>query len=185
MPPTTSSLHQIDAHPLETAPPLLRTHAMSYWHRPRSGLKYPSGCITLALWCTGYVSGDYLSADEAPADEPVCGTCDGRAAGAGQIPGPDGRRLVFAPRDAQPLRNCPGSRTALYEEQTGGRVGRCRVCGAYDSIRAVGGPCNSRAAIVQHEPGPALIEPCPFHRWKYLVAVGQDVACACTPKAGR
>jgi hypothetical protein len=68
----------------------------------------------------------------------------------------------------------------MYEQQHGGRVGRCLVCGTYEPIRAMGGPYNGRAALVQHPPGPDLVPPCPFHRWKHLVAVGDTALCSCT-----
>ncbi|MFE4697250.1 hypothetical protein ACFRIC_09170 [Streptomyces sp. NPDC056738] len=135
-------------------------------------------------WC-GYGiggserAGAFLAADEPPAGEPVCGTCEGRAAGAGQDGSPTGRLLLFSPRDVAPPKNCPASRSSMYQELPGGRVGRCLACGDMQPLRAMGGPYNPRYAIVQHPTGQALVDPCPFHRWRQLTARDGRVLCAC------
>ncbi|MFF7171571.1 hypothetical protein [Streptomyces pseudovenezuelae] len=180
LPPVTGIRDRSDAHALEEAPPLVRTRAMSRWHRPRSGYREGVGRVVLNLWCGPYVSGDYLTRTIPVTGERICGTCEGRAAGAGQIPQPEGRELVFNPRELHRPRYCPGSRTVLYQEQPGGRVGRCLVCSTYEPVRAMGGPYDPRFAITQHPPGPGLVSPCPWHRWKQLVAHDAHAVCACT-----
>lgn len=182
LPPVTGGPVPAGMTALETAPAYVRTRGMSRWHRPRTGVRWPDGRITYGLWDgAGYVAlPGGLAVDALPDDGlPVCGTCTGRAAGAGQIPSPPGRGLVFAPRHIGPPRWCPGSRTGLYEPLPGGRVARCLVCGDAHSTRAMGGPYNGRYAIVQHPPGAGLVGPCPFHRWQQLTVTAGRVHCAC------
>lgn len=180
VPPITGSAVSLDTEPLTEGPRFVRTRAMSRWHRVRSGVRYGDGRTVYSLWCTGAVQGDFLSTDTPPAGDLVCGLCDGKAVGAGQEPdGPDGRTLVFQPRHIAPPKNCPASRSSLYEELPGGRVGRCLACGDHQPLRAMGGPYNPRYAIVQHPTGKGLVEPCPFHRWRQLVALDGRVRCAC------
>lgn len=182
LPPVTGGPVPGGVVALDTAPEFVRSRGMSRWHRPRTGVRWPGGRITYGLWDgAGYVAlPGGLAVDVRPDDGlPVCGTCDGRAAGAGQIPGPPGRELVFTPRHITPPRHCPGSRTGLFEELPGGRVGRCQVCGDMQPLRAMGGPYASRYAIVQHPPGAALVDPCPFHRWRSLAATDGRVHCTC------
>ncbi|MFS8200514.1 hypothetical protein ACLVWQ_17730 (plasmid) [Streptomyces sp. CWNU-52B] len=184
-PPTTSSPVSLDIEALTEGPRFVRTREMSRWHRPRSGSRYPQDRVVYGAWC-GYGiggserAGAFLAADEPPAGEPVCGTCEGRAAGAGQDASPTGRLLLFSPRDIDPPKNCPASRTSMYEALPGGRVGQCRACGDHQPLRAMGGPYNPRYAIVQHPTGAALVPPCPFHRWRQLTtAEDGHVLCAC------
>lgn len=179
-PPVTMSYGVIDAEPLAEGPRFVRTRAMSRWHRVRSGIRYATGRLVYNLWCNGHVQGGFLSCDTPPTDERVCGLCDGKAVGAGQeTEGPAGRTLVFQPRHIHPPKNCPASRSSMFEELPGGRVGRCLACGDMQPLRAMGGPYNPRYAIVQHPTGSALVEPCPFHRWRQLTAQDGRVLCAC------
>ncbi|MGC9540221.1 hypothetical protein [Streptomyces sp. UG1] len=182
LPPVTTSCGRIDAEPLTEGPRFVRTRAMTRWHRPRSGRRYVrTGRTVYDLWCGGgYVDDTAFQRDEPLAGEPVCGTCDGRAVGAGQEPdGPSDRELLFSPRWIDPPKNCPGSRSTLFAEMAGGRVGRCLVCGDHQPLRAMGGPYDPRYGIVQHPTGAALVAPCPFHRWRYLTVVDGCVACGC------
>lgn len=83
---------------LTAAPPLIRTPRMNRWHRPRRGYFHSSVGRSFDTWChyaltdlRGRRSGrgpqlifaDHLSGDT---DLPVCGTCEGRAVGAGHAP---------------------------------------------------------------------------------------------------
>ncbi|MDX3298614.1 hypothetical protein PV569_33675 [Streptomyces scabiei] len=182
LPPTTGYPGRINATALAEGPRFLRNPAMGRWHRPRSGLRRDDDQVTVYdLWCGSHVYGHTaLATDTVPRGDLVCATCDGRAVGSGQEPdGPAGRTLTFQPRHLGPPRNCPGSRTAMYEELPGCRVGRCLVCGDHHSLRAMGGPYASRYAIVQHPPGPGLVKPCPFHRWRALTARGGRIYCPC------
>ncbi|MEH0417869.1 hypothetical protein [Streptomyces sp. B21-083] len=193
LPPITSAPAAAVAgmEPLAEGPRFVRTRGMSRWHRPRSGVRFTDRERTVyGCWC-GYgvggseKAGAFLAADEPPAGELVCGTCEGRAAGAGQDDSPTGRALVFSPRSIAPPKNCPASRRGLYAELPGGRVGLCLACGDHQPLRAMGGPYNSRYAIVQHPPGAGLVAPCPFHRWQQLVAVDGRVRCECGREVGR
>lgn len=180
VPPITGSTVSLDTEALTEGPRFVRTRGMSRWHRVRSGVRYGDGRTVYSLWCTGAVQGDFLSTDDAPAEDLVCGLCDGKAVGAGQEPdGPAGRTLVFQPRHITPPKNCPASRSSLYEELSGGRVGRCLACGDHQPLRAMGGPYNPRYAIVQHPTGAGLVQPCPFHRWRQLTARNGRVLCDC------
>lgn len=189
LPPVTSSYGPVDDEPLTEGPRFIRTRGMSRWHRPRSGVRYDNQRTIYGAWC-GYGiggsdrAGTYLAAEEPPEGEPVCGTCEGRAAGAGQDDSPTGRLLLFTPRHIAPPKNCPGGRSAAYEELPGGRVGRCLACGDHHPLRAMGGPYNPRYAIVQHPPGAGLVAPCPFHRWQQLAVVDGCVRCGCGREMG-
>ncbi|MEU6979649.1 hypothetical protein [Streptomyces sp. NPDC046371] len=185
LPPTTGSAVSLDVEPLTVGPRFLRTTGMSRWHRPRSGARYPNGRDCYTAWC-GYGiggsdrAGTLLTAEDVPAGQLVCATCEGRAIGAGQEEQPPGaRRLVFGPRELRPPVNCPGSRRALLVPLPGGTTARCLVCGDTHPVRAMGGPYNPRIAIIQHPPGPALVEPCPFHRWRQPATDGGAVVCGC------
>lgn len=185
-PPYTTGLGRPAGEPLTDGPEFVRTRAMSRWHRPRSGVAHADGRRSYHVWCGQLVHGmhrqaAYLACDVRPDDGlPVCGTCDGRAAGAGQIPGPDGRAVLFSPRGQTPPRWCPGSRSdRLFTALPGGSVGRCLACGDHHSLRAMGGPYASRCAIVQHPPGPGLLAPCPWHAWRQFTARAGRPQCAC------
>lgn len=187
LPPITSAPAQFltDMHPLTEGPRFVRTRAMSRWHRPRSGIHFTDRDRTVyGCWC-GYGvggserAGTFLATEEPPAGELVCATCEGRAAGAGQDDSPTGRPLIFTPRGITPPTTCPASRSSLYAELSGGRVGRCLACGDMQPLRAMGGPYNSRYAIVQHPTGSNLVAPCPFHRWNQLVARDGHAVCEC------
>ncbi|MFF8610848.1 hypothetical protein ACF06X_33620 [Streptomyces sp. NPDC015346] len=183
LPPTTGSAVSLDVKALTTGPRFLRTQGMSRWHRPRSGSRHGDrDCYT--AWC-GYNIGSSdraraLTADEIPAGELVCATCEGRAIGAGQEEQqPGGRRLGFGPRELRPPKNCPGSRRAFLAPLPGGTTARCLVCGDTHPVRAMGGPYNPRFGLIQHPPGAALVEPCPFHRWRQLTITDRTVSCTC------
>lgn len=182
-PPTTYGPGRIDAEPLDVGPRYVRTARMSRWHRPRAGRLYTSGRTVYDLWCTGSVTeGTFLASEFVPSGDRVCGLCDGRAVGAGQEQaGPPGRVLVFTPRHLAPPRYCPGSRSQhLTAVALSGTVGVCLACRETHPVRAMGGPYNPRTAIVQHPPGPHLVIPCPFHRWRYVSATADGtVACTC------
>ena len=77
----------------------LRGRPGTYVHRPRSAHIYRDGRIAITYWCGNMcVTGRFLAAPD-PSDV-VCGTCEGRAVGAGQIPGDTiaGHALRFSPQ---------------------------------------------------------------------------------------
>ncbi|WP_033818902.1 hypothetical protein [Kitasatospora sp. MBT63] len=183
--PHTSSfgMYGAEDEPLATGPRFVRTERMSRWHRVRSGVRYGTGRTVYSLWCGSSVFDDrFLSRESLPAGDVVCATCDGRAVGSGQEPvGPAGRTLAFTPLGLTPPVHCPGSRSdRLTRAIPPGTVGRCLACGDLHPVRAMGGPYNGRAAIVQHPPGGRLVKPCPFHRWRYLDAQPDgSIRCSC------
>ena len=181
IPPITGYPGRIEATALTEGPRFIRTPAMRYWHRPRSAFLRHSDVVTVFhMWCGQHVfSYKAVTTETAPAGQAVCATCDGRAVGAGQEEGPAGRTLALTPRHLAPPRYCPGSRTGMFEELSGGRVGRCLVCGDHGPLRGMGGPYYGHYGIVQHDPGPALVTPCPFHRWRQLSARDGRIYCPC------
>lgn len=161
--------------PLAEGPRYVRGPGHSRWHRPRSGVRMRRW-TSLHLWCgQGTFLDNVITADEVPEAEPVCGTCEGRALGAGQDETPAGMpRLAFEPRWLTPPAKCPGAgRSALFEPV--GRVGRCLLCGEMLPVRATGSWHNPDYGVVAHKPGPGLVPPCPWHGWRRLRANG----CAC------
>lgn len=201
LPPLTSGLGRWDgvSAPLLEAPRYVRTQGMSRWHRSRSGTRR-GGTVSVGIWCgAGFV---YLAAteptrhggigvDEVPDGEPACGPCVGKALGAGQDGIPTGSglpKLRYDPRWIIPPGLCTGSRKRELWEPLNARetVGRCLVCAELVTIRAVGRGYDAYGAgPVNHEPGPGLYEPCPFHAWNNPTKTPAGVACACGwPPAG-
>lgn len=167
--------------PLTVGPRYVRSAGASRWHRPRSGVRKSDGRIRYDQWCGPYVRGDegFREADQVPDGDPVCGTCEGRAIGAGQDTWPDTTRtLVFTPNRLVPPKKCPGSRTEWCAELAW-NVGRCLVCGVVTPMRSSGGPYNSRWGMTNHPPGPDLVDGCPFHAWRELHLVDGRVECRC------
>lgn len=160
------------------------------WHHPRSGRLYGDRpCMT--LWCGQTVTDLRVRPIASTEDEldgvDVCGTCDGRARGAGQLPQRDGEPpLVFSPQLSKPPKVCPSRKDAklwaYLAENRDRRVALCRACGAVEAVRAAGGPYNSHAVIAAHAPY-ELVPPCPTHGWHRLVPSpdGQTAVCACAP----
>lgn len=175
--------------PINSARRYVRGAGNSRWHRVRSGAQYPTGRVVLNYWCgPGAHDGPDLDrllyADELPPLEPACGTCVGRALGAGQDAVPaDLPPLRFDPRWLQPPAKCPGSRsrTLWAPIPNGGHnVGRCLVCADVLAVRVVGRGYDAYGAgPVFHPPGRGLVGPCPFDAWNRLTVKGDRVGCAC------
>jgi hypothetical protein len=165
--------------PLTSGPRYARTRGMSRWHRVRSAVRYPDETVHYAFWC-GPGGRDLLTADQQPTAEPVCGTCAGRALGAGQDDTPVGMPLLrFDPRWMTAPARCPGSNNdALYTELAPA-VGRCLACGQLVPLRAHGGPYRGGYGPTSHQPGSDLIEACPWHAWNWLVRCGDGAGCGC------
>lgn len=188
LPPFTYSCGTITGTALDRGPRFVRTRDMSRWHRVRSGVDYGAHRAFHA-WC-GYSVFDspsprrtrFIGRDRDPVDGiPVCGTCEGRAIGAGHATNDGPRDLLFSPHPRIP-RWCPGSNRALYDpiEDARGwpRVGTCLVCGAVEPIRASSRSYGTYTTVGlrKHEPL-ELIDPCPFHAWRHLGAVDGVVFC--------
>jgi hypothetical protein len=171
-PLTRSSPWPHTGHPpdeaLPAAPRYMRHETMSRWHRPRSGVR--RGRTGLAA-----------ITHQPQRGELVCGTCEGRAIGAGQDAWPvrDGPSLVFEPRRLTPPARCPGSRRERLAERAGLNVLRCLACGELAPGRVSGGPWNSMYGPVNHPPGPGLVPGCLFHAWDQLIVHDGKAICAC------
>lgn len=183
---------------LTEGPRYVRSRQATRWHRTRSAVRYPPMVadgvellpdrVVWRHWCGTHThSSRGIGVDDLPADEPLCGTCEGRAVGAGQgseVATVDGE-LLFTPHGIEPPKVCPGSQTPMYVEEPGGQsVGRCLPCGQLVRLRGGGGWQGwSWYGPQNHPPGPDLVEPCRAHRWGSLVVVkgayGSGVTCRC------
>ena len=180
-------------------PVFARTRNATRWHRIRSGMRHHAlihegrellpDRIAWHYWCSSgsASSTDGLTLDELPDDGvPVCGTCEGRATGAGFPSGTIAvsmaHGLVFSPRSVKVPKVCPGSGKhgeSLFERFPGDRVGRCLVCNTVVAIRCGGGAYNPWMGPQSHEPGPELIPRCPLHQWRSLTVVAGVAMCRC------
>lgn len=179
--------------PLDRGPRFVRTRTMSRWHRTRSGTSY-GGRRSFHTWCGQMVfdmeprrnRGGFLGRDRDPVDGiPVCGTCEGRAIGAGHERNDGPRDLLFTPEPRRP-RWCPGRflYVAIDDPRGWPRVGTCLVCGALEPIRASSyGYAFSSVGLRKHEPLD-LIPPCPMHGWAHLTARNGTAVCRCTTQEG-
>jgi hypothetical protein len=165
---------------LRTGPRWVR--GASRWHRVRSGCGYPTH-VSLHMWCGQAMNPhDRGTSDVVPADGlPLCGTCEGRAAGAGHtsplgLP-PEG--LLFRPSRLTPPRWCPGSRHHTIHERVGVRVIRCGACGETVREKNASPWYDTYGVPQQHEPGPGLVPGCELHAWRHLMLTTEGVACQC------
>lgn len=189
LPPITSGPSRPpEATPLTTGPRYVRGRGNSRWHRARAGYRQ-SGRTLFVFWCGPHrwdrpEDRAWLT-DDLPEREPVCGTCVGRALGAGQDQVPaDLPPLVFSPRWITPPRLCPGSGSEqLIGEPPApaqGSVGVCLACGDLVAVRSMGGPWNPRYGLQRHVAGPGLVPACPWHAWQYIGRRNDDTAgCRC------
>lgn len=179
----------VKPRPLTTGPRWLR--GASRWHRVRSGMVYPAGHTMVHAWCGQSLNPKGRdAADDQPFDGlPLCGTCEGRAAGAGH-PSPviESGRLLFRPMRLTPPRWCPGGndRYGDLSERLGHRIVRCGACGETVRERNAYGWNAYNGVPQKHEPGPGLIPGCPQHAWRHLVRRDGRIECACaaTPTVG-
>lgn len=162
-----------EPEPLTTAPDYVRTRNATRWHRARSGVRHHDGRISYGYWC-GANYGDF-GEDTIPEGDPVCGTCEGRF-----LAQQDSNVWRFDPISSVRPRMCPASRSQGLVPPNAGRWFPCPACGEH-----VRGWATSRWysgwAIVRHEAGPDLIDPCRYHGWAHLRldADGRAV-CACS-----
>lgn len=189
LPPVSRSMgREQGAVPLTAGPRYVRGPGNSRWHRVRAGVRRPSR-TTWTLWCGPYLSEradvEALQVDEVPADELVCGTCVGRALGAGQDDVPAGMPdLVFSPRWLSAPKWCPGSRRYdLIGEPSvpaHGSIGLCLACGDLVAVRSMGSRWCPTYGLVQHPPGVGLLDGCPFHAWQYVgLRPSGQAGCSC------
>lgn len=178
--------------PITRGPRLARTRGMGRWHRPRSGIQFTADAalgarVCFTFWCgQAAQGGDVLTAADVPDGEPLCGTCEGRAIGAGHPPvGVELRvALLFEPASSKPPPPaCPATLIRWFGRTPWGwnDVFPCPGCGVATKLRGAGSPYDSHVKITGHAPGHDLIEPCPFHRWDRVAisADGSTVGCAC------
>lgn len=186
---------------LTEGPRYARTSRMGRWHRIRSGTRHGAlrdGRKVLVparevwhLWCGQTATSlRAILCDVLPDDgAPVCGTCEGRALGAGHDPGAvtvEGRTLRFDPLRLTPPTRCPGSHDYRLMQDINHRVGRCLVCQELMPIRNLGSPYNPTVGLTNHPPGPGLVPGCPFHAWRELIPTddGSRARCACQTEEG-
>jgi len=174
--------------PLITAPRFMRSsyprHGnLGRWHRTRNGIRIGrTGHVVYHTWCgQNMFASRSLTAEQPAAGELTCGTCEGRAIGAGQDtwPVPGAPDLVFEPRRLTRPRKCPGSRSEYLYQRAGMCVLRCLACGELVPGRSGGSPYNPRFGPVNHEPGPGLVPGCPFHAWSSLTVHEGRAVCGC------
>lgn len=163
-----------------------RTATMTRWHIPRSGVLRGNAFRTFTVWCSAIgmhpdrPRNPTLMVDEITDGVPVCGTCVGRARGAGhEIPVIEVQHvsdIVYEPRHIRIPRSCPGAaRTDFIHVNV--FVGRCPACKEYMPIRGGNrGYDWTPPKLRQHEPGPGLVDPCPFHMWDRITPEG---VCSC------
>jgi DNA (cytosine-5)-methyltransferase 1 len=155
--------------PLTRGPRFVRSKSMSRWHRVRDGVDYGTH-IAYGLWCgtTAHLSAhrpQLLTHDRDPVDGmPVCGTCEGRALGAGHDNNEGPRDLLFTPEPRQPTypfefiqADALDVLAALF---TRGRIGpyaladfdaahASPVCRDWTSLTAVAGTTGSAYLLVE------------------------------------
>lgn len=187
-PPLSGGVTELGASLLMEAvtegPAYVRSRAATRWHMVRSAIdRYDSFRDEIRRtwyhWCGTFSHGSRaITADEAPAGEPTCGTCYGRALGVN----PDRPDLLYTPRTLDPPKRCPGSQTMWVNEKAH-NWGLCLVCGDAVKLRGFGTAYGWCYGVQIHSPGPGLIEPCEFHAWKSLTLARRDghptVACRC------
>lgn len=106
-PLTRSAPQRRQPKPLRTGPRFVR--GRTRWHRVRSGTLHDHG-EAWAMWCgqTRFGNDKPDTSDGLPTDGlPLCGTCEGRAAGAGHtspLALPDDVGLLFRPARLVPPR---------------------------------------------------------------------------------
>lgn len=162
----------------------------SRWHRVRSALVLTRirRDTVYHLWCgqARFASHRPPTSDELPTDgRPLCGTCEGRAAGAGHSGPLAGADLLFSPWGLRPPRWCPGgapkgmlAEVSIALSDDLGRLIRCAVCGNIGRYKNMGWN-DWRPMPAGHEPGPALVPGCPQHAWRELDWRDSEVWCRC------
>lgn len=183
---------------LTHGPLLLRTRGMGRWHRPRSGSTWTSSydgeeITSYSLWCGQQVGSGrktttgqkgFIACASLPDDGvPICGTCEGRAIGAGHqgtaatVTSPAG--LLFEPERLVPPKLCPGTALRLYDTLPGNRAALCLACGNVEPLRGYSNASGGWENLQRHPPGPNLVQGCPFHGWRGMVRDGDTVRCEC------
>jgi hypothetical protein len=190
---------------LDWLPPFVTSGSSQarYCHRPRSATRHTGqDRISVHAWCGQllvHAAGfHYLP----PVDMPVCGTCEGRAVGAGW---PTSEEIItarpvepwpaqrFTPRPCfDPPRWCPvgegqvGRRNgeAWLVDPDDERRGVCLMCHAEVQLRWRGDTLNGWWGPQRHEPL-EMIPPCRLHGWLRPERVNDPPRIVCKCKTNR
>lgn len=170
---------------LRKAPTYGRNAAMSRWHVPRTGTLRDGVMRSFTIWCSAAIlrpddlKRPALMVDEITDDVPVCGTCVGKATGAGHavpaIAVEHEGGLIYLPHQVRIPSTCPGSNYITWHE-VNVFVGRCLVCLDYMPIRHSRGYETGYSRLRVHTPATTLVDPCPWHAWDRITAEG---ICSC------
>lgn len=185
--------HGTNPRILDEGPAFMISHSplARYCHRPRSGTRYHNrDCYH--TWC-GQSLHNPIPVDRPDALTPLCGTCEGRAVGAGwptwtettgNTNGPLGITR-FTPRPYfDPPNTCPGTMSDYYLPEPGNwRSGTCLVCHDHVQLRSssTNGGYTSTFGPRKHVPY-QMIPPCRHHAWRTLTWLDRArylVGCRC------
>lgn len=185
-------IQRIPATVLTVHPAYVLSGGATMWHVVRAAYMTEYNKI-VHFYCgqhqrTRIINGlvaDWLETDNPASDDPVCGTCVGRAVGAGrklprlEVVGDPS--LQFTPRGRKPNVWCPGTRlSASWGLEYGDRM-TCPICGVEDLRVGLAGTSpwysSGWVQIRAHRTGVNIVDPCPFHGWKNMT---KDGVCACS-----
>jgi hypothetical protein len=176
--------HYADAVPLTEALRWMRGPGNARWHRVRWGVRHGDH-VSWSYWCnpaSSFKLGGPYQLDELADGEPTCARCVELAERHDQdgIPLDVDRYRQWADLARRPA-VCPGSRRAElcrpFDETL--RVGVCLACGVTEQVRPYSGYTRSSYGLARHAPNLELLDPCPWHEWRDVVAVGEAAGCRC------
>lgn len=163
-------------------PAYARSRQSTRWHRIRSAYRRleHDGEIheVYRFWCNQTTFAPHrapIFADQLPAGEPGCGTCEGRAIGAD----PTHPEWLYTPWTLTKPARCPGARSRFADPLPGNRTATCLACRLVIPIRACGSRYNPDWCIADHAPGPRLPAGCEFHAWDALTVIDGRAVCRC------
>ena len=169
------------------------------WHRTRCATRRAANGpipeeIVVTAWCgTTVFASEAFKTDDALDGFPVCGSCEGRALGAG-LPGVVAlldvtkTGVVFEPNEVtkfRPPKVCPGrTLEPLPLDRASVDVGVCAACGIVAPIKRPSRyPIVNDWCVKDHQPSADLVAPCPTHAWDDLTHRGGVTMCSCKAEA--